>query len=138
MAHVIDVIVKGASPTDSGQLLASTAADAASWSDSVHPASATTPSLDNSWVGASGQQAPAYWRDAFGVVHLDGVGDGSGASFGVLFTLPSGYRPSAAVRFLTPIAGGATAVVSVDTGGNVATDNVSAFQPLDGLTFRTW
>ena len=24
------------------------------------------------------------------------------------------------------------------SGGNVATDNVSAFQPLDGLTFRTW
>lgn len=137
MAHLLDVVVKGDSPTTDGQLLASTTADAAAWSSAVHP-TATTATLANGWVGASGQQAPAHWRDAFGVVHLDGVGDGSSASFGTLFTLPVGSRPSSAVRFLTPVSGGATAVVSIDTSGNVSSNNTTAFQPLDGITFRSW
>lgn len=137
MAHVIDVIVKGASPTDSGQLLASTGADAAAWSSAVHP-TATTPSLDNGWTGAAGQEAPSYWRDAFGVVHLNGVGDGSGASSGTLFTLPSGYRPTAARRFVASLGSGTSADVVVATSGTVTTSSTTAFQCLDNITFRTW
>lgn len=47
----------------------------------------------NSFAAAA--QAPRYWKDALGVVHIDGgVTHPSGVSGGVAFTLPSGYRPT--------------------------------------------
>lgn len=44
---------------------------------------------------AAAAQAPRYWKDPVGVVHMDGgVTHPSGVSGGTAFTLPSGYRPT--------------------------------------------
>lgn len=65
----------------------------------------TAPTLVNSWVDyGSGFQTTRYRKDSNGIVHIQGlVKDGTAAT---VFTLPSGYRPAAALVFTTW--GGAT------------------------------
>jgi hypothetical protein len=89
----------------------------------------------------------AFFRDAFGIVHLKGHPTCSpppidATRFGEIFVLPAGYRPARSETFATttgsfqPISFNAIAVAS---GGGVfalSDSNVQNGISLDGITFR--
>lgn len=98
------------------------------------------PAFQNSATNASPGLSAAFWRDALGMVHLQGfiavVANGD-----TVFTLPSGYRPSDTVRLVavnaaTPTAPVLCAVV-IDSAGAVKCYGGTGFNiSLDGLSFR--
>jgi hypothetical protein len=99
-------------------------------------------SLQNSWVAEVGYEAPYYIKNADNEVSLYGSMDSGTASAGtLLFTLPVGFRPSAAV--FAPIVtrdGGAVVAgkgVTIDTDGTcVLTDSVGNNRvSLNGIKF---
>lgn len=106
----------------------------------INTESATAPTLLNSWVNyGSGFADAAYWKDKFSVVHLRGtIRSGLTTEGTTLFTLPSGYRPAATVRF--PVSDNKTiGAVEVDSSGNVkiiAGSNTRL--SLNGIYFRTF
>lgn len=57
----------------------------------------TAATLQNAWTwfnpGTVRPPAPGYYKDHFGVVHLQGVANGSAKTGDTIFTLPVGYRP---------------------------------------------
>jgi hypothetical protein len=59
----------------------------------------TAPTLTNGWVALAGQQAPQYRRVTDTVEIRGGVSTGTIGQ--AAFTLPAGYRPAAALRFVT-------------------------------------
>jgi hypothetical protein len=55
-----------------------------------------TPTLQNSWVANATSLAPTFYKDLSGVVHINGaIKDGTAVFGTTLFTLPTGFRPSA-------------------------------------------
>src|SRR5690606_31955805 len=93
------------------------------------------PTLAGSWTNTGGiWTTPGYWKDADGNVHIQGtVGGGSG----VIFTLPTGYRPAAAHLFPS-VAGGAVAGIEVLTNGTVSLSfGTATGLSLAGIKFRT-
>jgi len=55
-----------------------------------------TPTLQNSWVVSAAGLAPTFYKDLSGVVSINGAVKNGTAVFGTtLFTLPTGFRPSA-------------------------------------------
>lgn len=125
---------KAAKAGSTGQAFSCSTLTAATAGSSIAIEAATAPTLLNSWVVDLNDVG--YWKDAFGVVHLQGTV--TGGSLGTtIFTLPVGYRPPAdrgfAISALT-----AFGAITVLTNGNVVhsaggTDDVY----LDGITFRT-
>lgn len=101
------------------------------------------PTLVNSWVNhaISGDvwAFAGYWKDIFGVVHLQGLIK-NGTSPATVFTLPVGFRPKDSQIF-TGIATAGTARIDVTAAGLV---QVAAYQAtgsngyvsLAGITFR--
>lgn len=99
-----------------------------------------SPALQNGWVDyGSGFSEAAYFRDSLGVVHLRGlVKSGTvGWSTGVIFTLPTGYRPSRNQVFAT-LSNDALGRCTINSTGQVIAEVGSAvWFALDGITFRT-
>lgn len=96
-----------------------------------------TPTLAGAWVnfGAPFQTA-RYWKDAHGVVHLEGLVK---SGVGTIFTLPTGYRPVADNLFAA-IAGTPTDVGRIDVTSSGAVSLGSGwgnntFVQLSGITF---
>lgn len=91
----------------------------------------------NGWVNFGDPYAPtAFWKDAFGIVHIHGaVKSGTAAPGTTLFTLPAGYRPAKRQTF--PVAGNlAYGEIFVDTNGAVIIDvGTNVLLSLDGVTF---
>lgn len=91
------------------------------------------PTLAGTWTNlGAGQTAAGYFKDPFGIVHLQGAITGGGTD--TIFTLPSGYRPAAYQEF------GASCnnlfgLVTVDSAGVVAC-TVHGDIVLNGITFR--
>jgi len=98
-----------------------------------------TPTLLNSWVDFGGAFATAQYRkDSFGVVHLKGlIKDGTTTSATVLFTLPTGHRPTLQRVFVTSTStAGTSARVDVEADGDVSIQSGSAtYLSLDGISF---
>jgi hypothetical protein len=113
-----------------------------------------TPTMENCvastpWTSDVAFARPAgFWKDAFGVVHLEGsVGCTGNATEGVtIFVLPAGYRPpdqsgTGVIRFLA-LGSGVTPVqlAILDCCGNLVYDGPDGsnddYISLDGLTFR--
>lgn len=92
----------------------------------------------NSWTNYGGSAAvAAYYRDPYGRVHLKGSIKNGTANTSA-FTLPTGYRPEAELRFCTLGNGVVAVATTVDTSGYVkcfTSDN--AEHSLDGVSFRT-
>jgi hypothetical protein len=130
----VDYYAKGAAPSAAKDLLQGTSTTAATFQQgsSAHEA-VSTPTLLNSWVnfGAPFENA-SYYKDPFGMVHCRGfVKSGTG----VIFVLPTGYRPANKRVFATN-GNNAFASISVDSSGNVSFDTGSnAFVSLDTLRF---
>lgn len=98
-----------------------------------------SPALLNNWTNYGNGSNPAgYWKDSLGVVHLRGyVRNGTG----VIFTLPTGYRPANneffnAMTYNLTLNVQATGFVVVGSDGGVTAYNGSNAFMLDGLTFR--
>jgi len=87
------------------------------------------PTLLGSWVNVGAGTNPAgYWKDAYGVVHLQGfVQSGTG----VIFTLPVGYRPATKLWF------SGNDLFIVWANGDVEIGGPSASLTIEGATFRT-
>lgn len=98
---------------------------------------AQAPSYTNSWVDFGGASlAGGYWKDACGVVHLQGSVK-NGTLGAAAFTLAAGYRPSATVKFPLPVMVGAGAHVHITSAGVVTIEGATNTEvPLDGITFR--
>lgn len=58
----------------------------------------TIGSFSNSYT--AGPIAPRYWKDASGVVHLDGTITRATATRAVAFNLPAGFRPVPSIIYL--------------------------------------
>lgn len=94
------------------------------------------PAFKNSWTNYGDIYATAaFYKDAFGIVRLRGLVK-SGSSRSAIFTLPAGYRPSAAHTFICDVAGG-VGRIDVLSGGDVHTwDGSSTYQSLSQISFR--
>ena len=93
------------------------------------------PAFKNAWAALAGWQAPGFYKDAFGIIHLVGALT-AGTINTAAFTLPAKYRPAAKRRFPT-VSNGAIGAIDVLTSGDVVPSigaNPSTF--LDGIYFR--
>lgn len=100
----------------------------------------TEPTLLNGWVNfdPTSWAVVSYWRDASGVVHIEGlIKDGVTVAGTVIFALPEGHRPSSNLVFVEwGNLGSCRIDVKVD-GTVTAESNVSAaFTSLAGISFR--
>lgn len=98
----IDVLVRGSTPSNVGDLLCSTDATHATFNSAAtcgvasstiegwHSVTPTSP-----WINAGGNwQTTRYRKDNYGRVYIEGMVS-SGTSGTAVFNLPAGYRPSA-------------------------------------------
>ena len=96
------------------------------------------PAFQNGWGNwQHGQATVAFYKDPFGIVHLEGMLTG-GAVNTTAFTLPSGYIPSAVRTFVTYSDGWTVALISINPNGTVVPGNGNGNTitiPLDGITF---
>lgn len=100
---------------------------------------ALIPSLNSPWINYGGGFGGArYFKDAAGVVHIEGLiqaPGGSPTSGVTLFTLLAGYRPADTMMFCTWNGGGAGRI-DVDSAGNVVMQSGNtAFTSLSGISF---
>jgi hypothetical protein len=103
-----------------------------------HPAvlpvgSAGEPAFRNGWKNYGGAWSRAgFWKDASGVVHLQGTLTGKKAGK-VAFQLPVGYRPAADI-FTVAAAGNQSTSIEILANGEILIIGSGAVG-LDGLTF---
>jgi hypothetical protein len=97
----------------------------------------TIPTLVGTWKTEPGRAPASFYKDSFGIVHLEGVVEGGG-TFSEIFSLPSGFRPSQSANFL--VYGNASTPAGIfidDEDGEVALlGGDDAFISLYGITFR--
>jgi hypothetical protein len=94
--------------------------------------------LENGWEDyGSSFTAARYYRDALGVVHLQGlVRYGTVGTNIAVFTLPEGYRPYRTHNF-SVVAGAGDGRIQITTDGIVSlVRGSSTYVALDGITFR--
>lgn len=98
----------------------------------------TAPTLLNSWANSGGANLVAgYWKDAWGVVHMQGTITG-GADGSIICTLPSGFRPTATVSLPVYASARSYGYVTIDSSGNVTAASVGVSTvSLGGIQFRT-
>lgn len=123
--------------------------DAEGWVDQIRLEPAVSdqeawhaPVLQNSWVDyGAGYTSAGYRRDSTGRVHLRGlIKDGTATVTTLLFTLPSGYAPSANHIFATRMAGPAACEIRVNSDGTVRLGDSgghASWTSLDGISFST-
>jgi hypothetical protein len=89
------------------------------------------PTFENGWTNYTatpGWSKAGFWKDAFGVVHLEGTITG-GTTGATAFTLPAGYRPG--TNLFVPIANGtfgyilSTGEIQPNSSGDVGIDGLS-------------
>ena len=91
-------------------------------------------------LAAANPNDPGFWRDPYGVVHLQGVVESLASSNNtVMFVLPAGYRSGHYNYFAIWGQGGATKL-SIDDVGEVFPTSLNAglseYFSLDGVSFR--
>jgi hypothetical protein len=95
------------------------------------------PAFENSWVSynSATYQTAAFYKDAFGVVHLKGLIK-NGTIGAAAFTLPAGYRPPLTLNGVTT-SNGAFGDWDIDTAGVVRPANGSnIWFSLNNISFR--
>ena len=99
----------------------------------------TAPTFATGWSNVGGAYQTASYYKANGRIYLSGNVANGGTGTGLIFTLPTGYRPAATVTFIVPIFGG-TGALSVDNTGAVTDLTFSvaskAALSLDSINFR--
>jgi hypothetical protein len=95
------------------------------------------PAFENSWFPSVGFGAPAFGKDPFGFVHLEGAAQHTGGSTTTIFTLPAGYRPASDTDFAVGVFGPAAGVLSIEPDGTLSVvGGATTFVSLEGVTFR--
>lgn len=95
--------------------------------------------LAGGWSQYSGFETCGYWKDPFGVVHVQGlIRNGTTTQGTRLFTLPTGYRPSSTALFICHAATSQYARVDVSSSGDVTLNSsgVGSYISLAGITFK--
>jgi hypothetical protein len=104
------------------------------------------PAYQNGWGTYPLARDAGFYKDPFGIVHIDGAISGGTISAGfpptnTVFTLPAGYRPANFVYFAPSSTGGS--FNPVVAGAGIQSDGQlfiyagnNAFVSLDGMTFR--
>ncbi len=79
------------------------------------------PAFQNSWVNydTSTFRGARFWKDAMGLVHLEGLVKNGAAAPSTIFTLPAGYRPGNALIAVTVANSVAVSRVDIAATGNV-------------------
>lgn len=96
----------------------------------------TIATLIGTWKTESGRAPASFYKDPFGIVHLEGVVEGGG-TFSQIFELPAGYRPGQSANFLVYGNASSAAGLFVGENGEVTLLNGDdAFISLYGVTFR--
>lgn len=91
------------------------------------------PTLAGTWTNlGTGQPSVAYWKDPFGMVHLEGAVTGGGAD--TIMTLPAGYRPPS--TYLFPVVANTVFGVVQITSAGVVTCTAHTAVVLNGISFR--
>lgn len=98
-----------------------------------------TPTLLNGWVNLSGYETMKYWKDDFGVVHIQGLltlGTGT-----YMFKLPVGYRPAQEMLFTVTSLNSenkwSSSQISINNGGDVnMTTGVQGKSHVMALSFK--
>jgi hypothetical protein len=96
------------------------------------------PSFAASWANSGITPPVGFYKDQFGVVHLQG-GVNPPNSTGTIFTLPAGYRPSPgpSLRFAVESDGHLLTAIEIQPGGAVASlTSQNDLLLLEGITFR--
>ncbi|MGO9973873.1 MAG: hypothetical protein ACLP01_13920 [Solirubrobacteraceae bacterium] len=84
------------------------------------------------WTGSAGfaSAAPGWYKDSFGLVHLEGAAKQTSASGGLsaitLGTLPKAARPARDLYFMAHTFDGTYAVIQIDTDGTILVDRPAA------------
>lgn len=99
------------------------------------------PAFAPGWGPAGGTVAPGFYKDASGIVHLQGaVANGAAANGSVIFTLPAGYRPGGDYAdFVTAGLVNKHVWIDIDSDGDVrfhAGTGDNLYVSLEGITFR--
>lgn len=97
------------------------------------------PAFNTGWATrvGFGHLAVGFWREANGIVHLQGSAERVSGEL-VIFTLPPGYRPGATVN-LRPAGTASTDIpLTVATNGEVSIFALAGNAPvsLDGVSFH--
>jgi hypothetical protein len=79
------------------------------------------PAFENGWSSALGadDEGLSFYKDTWGVVHLQGNAANVNPSTSTIFNLPTGYRPAKNLYFAVYGAGGSAAYVQVGSSGDV-------------------
>lgn len=105
--------------------------------EDVHRVGASgEPPLTNGCNNIGGFEPAGFYKDPFGIVHLVGDLFDCESEHGVVFVLPPGFRPPAAVRFVSLEEDTTTATIRVDPNGDVRTFS-NPKPSLNGIYFRT-
>lgn len=105
----------------------------------ITSANAQIPTLNSPWINyGAGFGGARYYKDAAGIVHIEGLiqAPGGSSTAGVtIFTLLPGYRPPDTIMAITWSGGGACRF-DIDSSGNVIMQNGNtAFTSLTGISF---
>jgi hypothetical protein len=101
--------------------------------------SAGAPAYASGWEGVgSGDESASFYKDALGVVHLQGNAETSGpAATGRIFTLPTGYRPAGNLYFEVYGNSGVAGQIQIKADGSVNEWFVSkSYVGLSNISFR--
>jgi hypothetical protein len=95
------------------------------------------PAFESSCVNINPEfQLAGFYKDPFGIVHVDGDVTNCASETASVFTLPVGFRPTHFVRFVSHATDTTVGTIRIDPDGTVET--FSNKKPiLNGITFRT-
>jgi len=96
------------------------------------------PAFENGWSSAlsANDEGLSFYKDTWGVVHLQGNAANVNPSTTTIFNLPTGYRPAKNLYFAVYGSGGSAAYVQVASSGDVTV--VGPAQNYVGLTNITF
>jgi hypothetical protein len=97
------------------------------------------PAYAGTWKAAPNgdDEVVSFYKDPWGIVHLQGNAYNPNTVNGTIFTLPPGYRPKGEIYFAAYGSNGSAALVAVYSNGNV--DEFGAprsYVGLSNITFR--
>ena len=106
----------------------------------AHVVGATSqPAFENGWSSTldAADEVLSFYKDGFGIVHLQGNAAHVTATTGTVFNLPSGYRPAKDLYFAVFGSGGSPAYVQVTSGGDVnVLGPAQTYVGLTNISFR--